>query len=240
MQWIADFRALADLILPRVCIVCGRELGPQERLVCPKCAGDVPRTFYWLRERNPMADRLNSLITDGPYLRAVALFFYNPESGYSNITKSLKYRRNFAVGKHFSAILGGYLAGSPLFNDVDTVIPVPLHWTRRWKRGYNQAETIAKGIALSLDAALATDILRRTRRTGQQARLKHSRRSENMKDAFSASLSGYKDAHFRHILLVDDVFTTGVTLFECCRALRKILPPDVRISVATLGFAGEG
>lgn len=85
-----------------------------------------------------------------PYQRAAALFFYRRGSGYDLITQSLKYGRNFEAGRHFAAMLGRLLRESPLFSDVDLVVPVPLHWTRRLRRGYNQAEVIAREVAREL------------------------------------------------------------------------------------------
>jgi len=119
---------------------------------------------------------------------------------------------------------------------VDCVVPVPLHWKRKWKRGYNQAEIIAGEVALALHAEADKGILRRKRNTMTQTRLDVKGKEENVKDAFEAVAEG-KD--FRHILLVDDIFTTGSTLFACFAALRFVFPPGVRISVATLGFVGE-
>lgn len=249
-RWTVSLRALPDLFLPKVCTVCGCELGLQEDPVCRKCLEDLPRTFYWLREYNPMSDKLNALVADGlssetenhvpvPYSRAAALFFYNPESGYSRITKALKYHRYFAAGHFFAAIFGEYLESSALFRDVDMVIPVPLHWTRRWKRGYNQAEEIARELSKALKAPMETKLLRRTRRTAQQARLSHSDRSDNIRDAFSADPLRLKESAAEHVLLVDDVFTTGTTVYECLKALRRVLPPESRISVAALGYSAQ-
>lgn len=217
--------------MPRVCLVCGRELNLRERFLCLPCSMDLPLTRYETWEHNPMADKYNLRInqslsgspfsvsldpvtvtpdlvaatsdlvavtsdlvtaTSGlvavtsdpigglpePYQRATALFFYRRGSGYDRITQSLKYGRNFAAGRHFAALLGELLRESPLFSDVDLVVPVPLHWTRRLRRGYNQAEVIAREIARSLSAspspsrvAFAPRLLRRVRHTKTQTRV---------------------------------------------------------------------
>ena len=184
--------------MPRVCLVCGRELNLRERFLCLPCSMDLPLTRYETWEHNPMADKYNLRINQSlsgssdptvshlsvspfsvshdtvtvtsdlvavtsdpieglpePYQRATALFFYRRGSGYDQITQALKYGRNFKAGRHFAAMLGRLLRDSPLFSDVDLVVPVPLHWTRRLRRGYNQAEVIAREIARSLSASRA-------------------------------------------------------------------------------------
>ena len=297
--------------MPRVCLVCGRALTLRERFLCLPCSMDLPLTRYETWEHNPMADKYNLRITSDPiggppepYQRATALFFYRRGSGYDLITQSLKYGRNFAAGRHFAAMLGELLRESPLFSDVDLVVPVPLHWTRRLRRGYNQAEVIAREIARAFSAsraarpgdpagqcsaaathvvAFAPRLLRRVRRTRTQTRVADSStssidaRSANVSGAFAVNLKelsrnrqsvhtwsdllpgvckkGQKRSYLasffaryaqhadfntnkiRHILLVDDVFTTGATLAACHDALRKAFGPEVRISVATLAFA---
>ncbi len=120
-----------------------------------------------------------------PYAFAAALFFYNADSDYRHIPWHLKYEGGLAAGRFFARMLGERLAGSPQFADVDIVIPVPLHWTRRWRRGYNQAEVIARELADVLGADLRTDILRRARRTRSQVRLAPDAKAANVRGAFA-------------------------------------------------------
>lgn len=129
-------------------------------------------------------------------------------------------------------MLGASLAKAGHFQDVDTVIPVPLHWRRKFGRGYNQAEVIAREIAKALGANLRTDILKRGRRTKSQTALNAEERLVNISGAFRVSHS----IPARHVLIVDDTFTTGATLSECWITLRRALGPSVRISVATLAM----
>ena len=287
------FAAALDFLLPRKCVVCESILGPAEMHICSDCLEDLPRTYYWIRKFNPMADKFNALIQkwveDRPqaskndclaasegsipprenYAYATALFFYRTDSGYSNISRQLKYHGDIPTGRCFGRMLGEKIAGAEHFADVDTVIPIPLHWTRKWSRGYNQAEIIAREVASALGAELRTDILERCRRTRTQTKLTIEGKAANVQGAFRVrpgiinsvrttdsnnalrpmtncpprpcrnKADAYGPAGPKHLLLVDDVFTTGSTLHACYAALREVFPPSVRISVATLAFVGE-
>nr|MCR5519797.1 hypothetical protein [Bacteroidales bacterium] len=245
-------RAAADLAMPRVCLCCGAELRPDERHICRSCRDDIPRTRYWKLRENPMAESYNALIQRNmaedvrfqPYGYAAALYFYR--GGFRNISKALKYRRNFAAGRHFAQMLGATLAGSEFFGDVDLVVPVPLHWTRRWRRGYNQAAVIAREVARELGAPCCPGLLLRARRTRTQTHLHLEGRARNVAGAFVVSPrrlrrmmaearrsrglgvsvdAGAQGAPPLHVLLIDDVFTTGATVASCERALRAGLAP---------------
>lgn len=223
--------AIADLAMPRVCVVCGRPLIPEEQHICIGCMADFPFARFASRSHNPMADRLNALVDDTRYCHAAALYLYSEDAGYRHISQALKYRRNFAVGEHFGRMLGEELAASALFGDVDAVIPVPLHWTRRWKRGYNQAEVIADAVAQALGCPVIRNVLKRTRRTSTQTRLSGEAKAENVAGAFSC-----RPVSAGHVLLVDDVFTSGSTLAACHAAVKRACPEVTRISAASLAF----
>ena len=261
--------ALGDLFIPRTCLACGRVLGARERDLCLFCRADLPLTHYWELSHNPMADRFNLLIQrdleeqlptpppgetcvgEGvpkePYAWAAALFFYHSDAGYRKIPQALKYKGVVAAGRRFGRLLGMKLAGSPSFAGVDAVIPVPLHWRRRWKRGYNQAEVLAREIAGVLHARMFPHLLFRSRATRTQTRLSVGEKARNVSGAFrlrphardilTACRKELPAGRDLHLLLVDDVFTTGATLHACYRVLRNAFP-SARISIATLAVVG--
>ena len=266
-RWL---KLVADLLLPRVCAVCGRKLNAEERNLCLYCLAELPQTFFWERRHNQMADKFNSLIERGldgdltgcvnsvasgvvssgvagglkggrleRYAYAVALFFYDGKGQYRKITQQLKYHANLSLGRDFGRMLAYKIGEARHFEDVDVIVPVPLHWTRRWTRGYNQAEVIARGIAEVLGVDVRTDILRRSRRTRTQTKIDPAKKAENVRGAFAVNCAALKGYEYYHIVLVDDVFTSGSTLHNCFLALRAELPVSVRISVATLAYVGS-
>ena len=237
-------RSIADLALPRVCVICGRTLNLTEETICICCQADLPLTHFWEMSRNPMADKFNSFVAGSPdtegkerYCYAAALVYYKKDSDYRHIPQSLKYRADLKSGRHFAGMLADRLASAPWFADVDTVVPVPLLWRRKWRRGYNQAEVIARAVASRLGAEVL-DILVRRRATSTQTKLDTEARAANVKGAFK--MSGRKiKRQPGHLLLIDDVFTSGATAHECYCALRDRFGYEVRISVATLAYASD-
>jgi ComF family protein len=242
---LRGLRAAGEIVLPRICLVCGQRLLLNERHLCLNCLADLPLTFYWSMSHNPMADKFNEMIQkEGPpaherYAFAASLIFYHSEAEYRLIPYQIKYHGNTDAGRFFGRMLGSRLAASEQFADVDMVVPVPLHWTRRLKRGYDQAEVIASGVAESMGIPLRNDLLKRRRRTRTQTKMEVEEKVGNVTGAFMASPGSSPSSDIRHILIVDDVFTTGSTLYACFSALRSIFPPSVRISVATLAFVGR-
>lgn len=268
------FKALADLLVPRKCIVCGEKLTLVEEHLCRWCRDDMPLTRFWQVRHNRMADKFNERIqtelerrweesdkeateshtmedevqSDNPaefryyplerYAFATALFFFNDDGDYKKIPYRIKYEGDIRAGRYFGMLLGEHMLSAEWFRDIDAIIPVPLHWKRRWKRGYNQAEIIAEGISEALSVPVRTDILKRRRNTRTQIHLDIEGKAANVAGAFMATRT-IDDNPTRHILLVDDVFTTGNTLMACFTALRTVFTPSVRISIATLAFVGR-
>ena len=189
-----------------------------------------------------MADSLNAILErwrqEGEpmqYSYASAYFFYHQENPYKLIPRALKYHRNLPAGRFFASKLGALMASRPHWTDVDLVIPVPLHPLRKWRRGYNQAEVLAEAIAKEMGVRMDAKALKRVRRTGSQTRLDAESRLQNVLGVFRLR----HPVQAKHILLVDDTFTTGSTLAACHQTLRSALGHSVRISVATLSVVQD-
>ena len=230
-------KEMADIIMPRECLVCGRQLARHERFLCLWCASDLPLTYYWEQPHNIMANKFNGVLEqfrgEGEHMAysyAAALLFYHSENPYKRIPQAVKYHYNIAAGRFFASVLGEKLASAPQFADVDAVIPVPLHWLRRYRRGYNQAEVLAAAVASRLNVPMYPKALVRLRRTGTQTRLNATSRLGNVLGVFRVRRLPQS---LHHVLLIDDTFTTGATLAACTLALRTAAP-DLRVSVATL------
>ena len=230
MKWI---ECLADLIFPRKCEICGRLLPMDVEYLCGDCLEDMPLTYYWDWPENPAEKKL----WVRTYLhRVIPLFFYTRESQYITLIHKIKYRGNIRLGHCMGSLLGEKIKRA--LPDVDYIVPVPLHPLRKWRRGYNQAEVIARGVAEAMfgpsDASdrVLTDVLKRVRYTRTQTKRKMDDKWSNVANAFC--LHTTKDLSGKHILIIDDVLTTGATLEACAAILVEEL--GCRVSIATLAW----
>lgn len=222
---------LAALLFPPHCAVCGRSLAPGERTICTFCRTTAPLTGYWRELDNPVARRCWGLV---PVERASGFLFFVHGSGWRRLIHGFKYRGAWRTARDLGAWYGRCLRESGLYGDVEAVVPLPLHPWKLCRRGYNQSEYIAEGIAAQLGVGVDRRSVRRTRNTPSQALKPRSERAGNVEGAFAVRhperLAG------RHVLLVDDVMTTGATLLACAEAIRAAVP-DCRISIAALAVS---
>lgn len=227
-EWLGSF---LSLLFPRCCVVCGRALVRGEECICTMCNMDLPRTNYHLRKDNPVELLFWGQI---PLERATSFFFYHREGNFRRILYQLKYEGQKEIG----AIMGRYMAAelsrTGFFEGIDVVLPIPLHKKKYKIRGYNQSEWIARGIAAVTGIPIDTGSVIRRKDTETQTHKSVSERWENVQGIFelhqSESLIG------KHILLIDDVLTTGATTIACASCLMEI--EGVRVSVLTLAVVG--
>lgn len=225
-------------MFPRKCPICDSCLDLDEKLICTECLDDIPFTYFWLWKNNPAKKRMDSLC---PVENAVSLFFYRYTGGYGHIIHQLKYHGRTQYGIVFGRMLGEKMGEKGIFSDIDAIVPVPLHFIRKWKRGFNQSVIIAKGIASAFtstglkEPVIAYNLLRRRKNTKTQTRLSLDEKKKNVSRAFQLrkiNVAKMTDEGIRHILIVDDVLTSGSTLAACT----SLLTPHFKVSVATLGY----
>lgn len=223
---------LFALLFPERCAVCRGFLASGERTICTRCRTTAPLTGYWHEADNPVLDRCRDLLP--AVHRASGFLFFLPSSGWRRMIHSFKYRGAWRTAREMGVWYGRCLRESGLYDDVDAVIPLPLHPLKRCRRGYNQAEYIAEGIAAQLGVAVDRASVVRSRNTASQARKARRERAANVEGAFAVRhperIAG------RHVLLVDDVMTTGSTLLSCAGELLRAAP-DCRVSIAALAVS---
>lgn len=230
MQMVRIIEDFFNLFYPKLCAACGAHLLQQEELVCTQCLYNLPKTNYHRIEENPVEQVFWGR---AEIAAATAYFFFEKDSRFAKIIHQLKYRGMKEIGIEMGRIFGAELKETSRFNEVDLIIPVPLHWKKQKKRGYNQSELIASGIAESMGKPIDTDILYRAVETETQTRKSRYRRWENVENIFRVRSADKITG--KHILLVDDVITTGSTLESCATTLLK--EKNTKVSVATLAMA---
>ncbi len=223
---------LWNLFFPRCCVACGRLLATPEEVLCVHCLAGLPRTDFHRQKDNKMEQNFWGKF---PVERATSYLHYTKGGAVSRILYDLKYHGYKEIGEAMGRMAAAELLSSGFFEGVDILIPVPLHKRRQRWRGYNQSEWIARGLSKITGIPLHADWMTRSRYTETQTHKGQYGRWENVQDLFActspAALQG------KHVLLVDDVLTTGATLVACADALKDI--PGLRISVFTLARAGE-
>ena len=226
---------LRDLFFPRRCRVCGSPLETGEEDLCATCLDGLPLTYQWETVQNEAFERLGRRFEPEA---AAALFFFRAGSDYRKIIYAVKYGGRRRLGYRMGFMLGERLLTNREFLRCQAVVPVPLHPLRKWSRGYNQAGIIARGIADAMGLPLETGLLRRSRYTRSQTRLKGIAKTKNVEGAFriaAGRADALKKAGIRELLLVDDVLTTGSTLASCAAPLTA---GGFRVSCAAAAFAG--
>lgn len=225
-RFIVDF---FGLFFPELCVACNTHLLNQEKLLCTKCQYNIPRTNFHTNPENPVAQLFWGR---AKIEHASAYFYFNKGTIYQEMMHHFKYHGKkeigFVLGKDF-----GLQLKDSTFNEIDIIVPVPLHPKKLKKRGYNQSDLIATGLGFSLEKAVDTQNLYRTVATSTQTRKSRFARWQNVENIFS--IKDPAEFENKHILLVDDVVTTGSTFEACANAILEI--KGTKVSIVALAVA---
>lgn len=216
------------IVMPRLCPICGGRLPRGEAVVCSLCEATAPLTQLWLSDENPLRDRFAGLM---PIERAAAFVWYVEGSPWRDAIHRFKYGNMWRTAYNLGRWYGACLRESGAYNDVDVVVSVPLHWWRRLSRGYNQSEYLADGIARELGVKVDRQSVVRHRYNRSQTSQSHDKRWDNVDGIFRVRHA--ERLRGKHILLVDDVLTTGATVISLGTTILQEVE-DVRLSVAVL------
>ena len=231
MKPISFWRRLLDLISPRCCVVCGHRLSVTEDIICGRCNFHLPRTGF---HKNPYENEMAKLFWGRiPIERATALFYYESHAQTANILYELKYKDHPEIGEVMGRMMAQELRPSGFFDGIDGIVALPLARKRQRQRGYNQSMELAKGISEVSGLPILRKAVRRKHFKGSQTSKGRWERNENVEQDFE--LTDSEAIHGKHLLLVDDVVTTGATTIACAKELLKA--SQVKISILTLGFA---
>ena len=224
--------ALLHLAFPHVCEGCGQELSNTAQRLCLRCLSSLPDTNFHLHPNNPVEKLFWGRLR---VMHATAHWYFTKESLVQRLMHQFKYKGNKDLGLHLGRLMGSALAGSNRFRFIDGLVPLPLFASREKKRGYNQAAVLCEGIAEVLDKPVWKQVVIRSQSTQTQTRKGRVERWLNMEGTFE--LVDQHTLKGKHVLLVDDVVTTGATLEACGRELLKI--ENLQLSIATLCFSSH-
>lgn len=222
--------SLLDALLPRCCEVCGRALVTSEHLICIGCDMAMPRTHYHLESFSDIHHRLAA--PGIPIEKAASYFHYYRGNPYAELIKRAKYNSRPDLARELGRRFAIELLPTGFFSDIDRLIPIPLYPSKLWRRGFNQSEEICHGISQATGIPIADNL--RTRRHSTQTRKSASQRASNVKGL--AYVKHPDELAGMHILVVDDVITTGSTMLDAVSALHAAIDP-LKISVLSLAAA---
>ena len=221
------FHDLLDILYPRVCYVCETTLASNQNVLCSRCLHDLPVADFHLEKENPVEKIFYGRI---PVENATALLLFEKKGMVQKLIHNLKYRGHEEIGSYFGKWLGEELKQNGSYADISAVIPVPLHKKKLRQRGYNQVAKFAAEIAAALEVPYIDNVLLKLTSTQTQTIKTRFARWGSIEETFS--LNNADQLTNAHILLVDDLVTTGATLEACAQTLLQV--PGTKISIATM------
>ena len=230
MQILQNIKeALLHLAFPHVCAGCGNDVLPKDHLLCLHCLEALPQTLFHLHSDNPIEKAFTGRL---PLLHATAQYYFTKESLLQHLLHRAKYKGDRELCIYLGTLMGGQLAQSNWIQTIDALVPLPLYAEREKARGYNQSYLLCKGISEVINKPVLPNVVIRSSATESQTRKNRVQRWQNMEGRFALTSS---ETEGKHLLLVDDVMTTGATLEACGRTLLQV--PGTNLSIATLCFS---
>ncbi|MCC6385173.1 MAG: ComF family protein [Bacteroidia bacterium] len=230
MKINTQFYSILHLFYPVCCQACGKALLRGEEVICTFCLYHLPRTNFHTYRGNAVEKKFWGKVN---IKSATAYFYFSKGQRVQKLIHHLKYSGAREIGAFVGNLIGNDLKQSDWFNSADAVIPVPLHFSRIRTRGYNQSELLADAIAQCLGCPVETELLYRAVKTETQTKKHRYERWENVGSVFQIKPGVFRG--YRHILLIDDVITTGSTLAACAETL--IQGTGAQISIAAMAVA---
>ncbi len=222
---------LFGLFYPHVCLACSSNLLPGEEVICFRCESELPKTAHYNTPGNALMNRFAGRVN---IAGAAAMYQFNKGGSVQQLLHQLKYRGRQDVGEYIGKSLGHQLKNpDSVINNIDIVVPVPLHWKKLRKRGYNQCDPLAKGIADTLGVPFSDTALERRHENVSQTGKTRFERWENVAEIFAVAEPEKLEG--KHVLLVDDVVTTGATAEACLQTILKI--NNTKASFAAIAVA---
>ena len=226
------FSSAVHLFYPHLCIGCDSDLLRAHELLCIRCIHELPYTGYETIPHNPVEKIFYGRL---PVSAAHSGFYFTKGELIQHLVHELKYKGNQQAGIYLGGLMGNKMHESMRFSSIDYLIPLPLSAEKEYRRGFNQAETICKGLSASMNIPVLTKNVIRSRYTETQTKKHRAERWENVSGSFR--VNDPAALQHKHILLVDDVITTGATLEACASAI--LSAANIRISIATLAVASK-
>jgi len=229
---VSIFQDLVNLFFPEVCPACGNALFTGERTICTLCRAFLPRTGFELVAGNAVENQFTGKVE---IAAAASLYHFNKGEKVQQLIHRLKYKGEVEAGREAGRIMGAALTASGRFDNLDCVVPVPLHKSKLRIRGYNQSLSFAEGVAELLDITVEPELLKRKAAAISQTNKGRYARWENVATAFEAG--DVSRIEGRNFLLADDVITTGSTLAACAEVMAGAGAASV--SVVSIAFASR-
>jgi ComF family protein len=229
MSLLDDF---ISLFFPKTCPACGNNLFNNEKVICTKCLYHLPKTNFHHDKDNPVSKVFWGRVN---LESATSLYYYRKGGKVQHLIHQLKYQGYQEIGIFLGELFGSELKQADDFKSIDLIIPIPLHWKKLQKRGFNQAEVFANGLSKAMNVEVDTKSVIRTVATSTQTKKSRYKRWENVNEIFQ--LKNPDKLAGRHVLVADDVITTGATMEACIQVIQQ--SPGVKVNVVSIGFASH-